>query len=143
MKKMIDIIDIINYGGFLNLLKDEDLKNIFAKEDIVGGKSFVYIGYVGEYVVEVGELYEQIYKSSIKNNDNIINILDHFMIMDLTYSDAIQIKNLPSFEIYTIDSIGQINLQFSTGVTLIYEDMGSKPALLGSKRDGRLLWCNN
>lgn len=139
MKQMIDIIDIINSGSFLSLLKDGDLKDIFIKENIMSERSFVYMGHIGEYAVEVGELYEQIYKSSIPNDNHVVDISDSYMIMDLIYSDVIQIKTLPPFEIYTIDSIGQVNIQFSTGITLLYEDMESKPAFLESKRNGGLL----
>ncbi|MWN90000.1 hypothetical protein GQ597_04665 [Gilliamella sp. Pra-s65] len=139
----IDIIDIINNGGFLKCLPSLKRDYFFHCCQIEPMKSAtLYTVKIGSFDIEIGiykkeyNNYEIINLSDNRKDYNNIAINDMYGIMTMNFNNILQsniIQLLPEYKINHINNIEQIEICFCSGSTIIYQDTDLPPAIILNK----------
>lgn len=138
----IDIIDIINNGGFVACLSPINREHFFQfcqKQTMKVAN--LYVATIGRFEIEIG-----LYKNK-PDGYEIINLADdpedfpEFAISDLheimntTFNDLLQsslIQSLPKHKENYTNNIDQVEICFESGTSVIYQDTDYSPAVISS-----------
>ncbi|OCG26763.1 hypothetical protein A9G45_08795 [Gilliamella sp. HK2] len=138
----IDLIDIINNGGFLKSLPCLKREAFLHHCQIETMKSAIlYTAKIGIFDIEIGiskkgdNNYELLNLSEDKQALSDIAIDDKNGIMKTNFNDLLSsniIQSLPKYTVNHIDDIGQIEILFYSGSTLIYQNANLPPVLISN-----------
>ncbi|OCG75970.1 hypothetical protein A9G42_08665 [Gilliamella sp. Nev6-6] len=138
----IDLIDIINNGGFLKSLPCLKRESLLHHCQIETMKSAIlYTAKIGIFDIEIGiskkgdNNYELLNLSEDKQALSDIAIDDKNGIMKTNFNDLLSsniIQSLPKYTVNHIDDIGQIEILFYSGSTLIYQNANLPPVLISN-----------
>lgn len=145
-KLNIDLIDIINNGGFLKCLSALAKDAFFRHCRIETMKSAIlYTAKIGLFDIEVGlgkkehSGYELINLSEDNHEVSGIAIHDTYGIMKTNFNALLSaniIQLLPEHTVNHIDNIEQIEIHFCSGSTIIYQQADLSPAVISSTLKG-------
>jgi hypothetical protein len=142
----IDLIDIINNGGFLKCLPALAQHAFFRHCQIETMKSAIlYTAKIGLFDIEIGldkkehSGYELINLSEDNHKFSGITIHDTYGIMKTNFNALLPaniIQLLPEHTVNHIDNIEQIEIHFCSGSTIIYQRADLPPAVISNTLKG-------
>lgn len=147
----LDIVDVIKKGGFLACFSTPEKRHFVNDCQLSVMKSaFLYTATLNLFNIEIcipkkqRNGYETIDNKLSKNINyiNYINLSDYHGIMKTTFNDLLQsntILLLPEYTIKQETDIEQIEIEFNSGTTIIYQNSNLPPAMISNKLKNLIL----